>query len=1021
MRRPTLLALLSSLLILVAAVAASVLSTGPVSAQIYPQFHIENVRAHGTANSLEITWEPPLVAKQYTFGSGDDTTTVERRTGVSRYILRFENRAAIDVVPATQGTDVSTTVTGLEPGRRYHFSIQTCFDGTGGYPGCYVPEAYRSAYTAPKAPLFLSVDHARGNEISLSWEGGNTLDRQPFDLYDYFDCQQKRIVPGVSTPFSSCRRGFSDRARNVTVPDIDTDFVYEIRVRHKARSFRTRERVGDHNHDVAVNYEAGPWQTVTVGGKPKAPANLRITRTTSGSVSLAWDPVTETTSGGALVGNVRYLVAWINEWFVDCTFTNENTGIELPGRCVRSDQGWGPSTTGTSATVENLDRNKTYKFSVLSRGDHRIGQSTGWAVTSRAGRINQSFPQNNPQPAQRKDRITVTAANPVVVREGGAASYTVSLSVRPSGNVVVQTSSDHAAVSTAPASLTFTPDNWQTAQTVSVIAWHDGDVGDETATIRHAVSGADEYSSTGAPVAVAVEDDDRAGVTVSTTSLSLTEGETASYTVVLDAKPNGNVLISPFAQDFAVSAEPWTLTFTPENWATPQTITVTAAQDADTEDAQTWVMNVVAAFSGSGYVGVSAPTVNVSITDDDEPQAQAGQQDDQQDQGDSEPEAEPQPEPQPEPQEGPTPEPEPGSVTLSASSLPVAEGGSASYTVVLDAEPTADVTIAIASDNADVSTQPSSLTFTAQNWSTAQTVRVSASEDDDTSDESATLSHTVSGADEYAGIVVASVTVAVTDNDEPQVQAEPTPEPEPQPAQQQTQEPVSEPEPAVLTDRDVLVAFYESTGGANWTNNSNWLSEKPIGQWHGVTTNSAGEVTHLALRINNLSGSLPAALGQLDALQVLSLDRNSLSGSLPAELGQLSNLTRLAMNRNSLSGSIPSELGNLSKLSIIGLARNQLSGSLPASLGGLSGLTKVSLHDNTGLSGPLPAGFGSMSGLSRLAVSRTGLSGALPQGLTGSSLSYLHFDDTGLCAPSDLAFQAWLAGVQSSAGEVCGP
>ena len=1018
MRRPTRLALLASLLTLVAAAAASVLSPGPVSAQAYPEFLIENVRAHGTANSLQIDWAPPRVAKQQTVGTGDDATTVERRTGVSRYIFRFENRAAIDVVPSRQGEDVSTTVRGLEPGKRYHFSIQTCFDGTGSYSGCYLPEAYRSAYTAPKAPLFLSVDQARGDEISLSWEGGNTVDRQPFDLYDYFQCQRKRIEPGFTTPFSSCRTGHSDRAKNVTLPNIDTDNVYEIRVRHKARSFRTREHVEGHNYDVAVNYEAGPWQTVTVGGIPKAPANVRITRTTPETVTLAWDPVTETTSGGAIVGNVRYLVAYIWHSFRDC-----NTPDGQTAQCFNGDQGWGAFTTGTSATVRNLDRNKTYEFSVASRTEHRFGQSTRWIVSSPAPRRNQTFPQNQPQAAQRKDKITVTAANPLTVREGGAASYTVSLGVRPSSNVVVQTASDHAGVSTVPASLTFTPENWQSAQTVSVVAGHDGDVGDETATIRHVVSGADEYSSTGAPVNVKVTDDDRAGVTVSTTSLSLTEGETASYTVVLDAKPNGNVLISPFTQHSAVSAEPWMLTFTPQNWATPQTIRVTAVQDADTEDAQTWVMNVVAAFSGSGYVGVSAPTVNVSITDDDEPQAQAGQQDDRQDQSDSAPEAEPQPEAQPEPQEEPTPEP--GSVTLSASSLPVAEGGSATYTVVLDAEPTANVTVSLSSNHAGVSTQPSSLTFTPEDWATAQTVRVAAAQDDDTSDESATISHAVSGADEYAGIAVASVSVAVTDDDEVQVQAEPTPEPqaepEPQPAQQQTQEPVSEPEPAVLTDRDVLVAFYESTGGANWTNNSNWLSEKPLGQWHGVTTNSAGEVTHLALRINNLSGSLPAALGQLDALQVLSLDRNSLSGSLPAELGNLSNLTRLAMNRNSLSGSIPSELGNLSRLSIIGLARNQLSGSLPASLGGLSGLTKVSLHDNTGLSGPLPAGFGSMSGLSRLAVSRTGLSGALPQGLTGSSLSYLHFDDTGLCAPSDLAFQAWLAGVQSSAGEVCGP
>ena len=105
--------------------------------------------------------------------------------------------------------------------------------------------------------------------------------------------------------------------------------------------------------------------------------------------------------------------------------------------------------------------------------------------------------------------------------------------------------------------------------------------------------------------------------------------------------------------------------------------------------------------------------------------------------------------------------------------------------------------------------------------------------------------------------------------------------------------------------REALEAFYNATGGASWTNNANWLSDQPLNQWHGVTVNGQGQVTHLSLRDNNLSGSLPAALGNLEALQVMSLDRNSIGGSLPTQLGNLSNLTRLALNRNQLTGSYP--------------------------------------------------------------------------------------------------------------------
>ena len=148
-----------------------------------------------------------------------------------------------------------------------------------------------------------------------------------------------------------------------------------------------------------------------------------------------------------------------------------------------------------------------------------------------------------------------------------------------------------------------------------------------------------------------------------------------------------------------------------------------------------------------------------------------------------------------------------------------------------------------------------------------------------------------------------------------------------------------------------------------------------------------------------LTGSIPASMGSMTSLQDLALDRNNLSGSIPAELGNLSNLRRLAANRNQLTGAIPAELGSLSNLSVIGLARNQLSGALPTSLGNLSGLTKLSLHDNTGLSGALPSGFTGLVNLERLAVA-----------------------NTGLCAPDDEGFSAWLDGVADKPGGVatCG-
>ena len=113
---------------------------------------------------------------------------------------------------------------------------------------------------------------------------------------------------------------------------------------------------------------------------------------------------------------------------------------------------------------------------------------------------------------------------------------------------------------------------------------------------------------------------------------------------------------------------------------------------------------------------------------------------------------------------------------------------------------------------------------------------------------------------------------------------------------------------ADTADREVLVALYNGTDGANWANNSNWLSERPLGDWHGVTTDGNGRVTGLSLYGHGLSGPIPPELGNLSKLRTLSLFGNQLSGTIPAELGNLSKLELLYLTDNQLSGCIPDSL-----------------------------------------------------------------------------------------------------------------
>ena len=132
------------------------------------------------------------------------------------------------------------------------------------------------------------------------------------------------------------------------------------------------------------------------------------------------------------------------------------------------------------------------------------------------------------------------------------------------------------------------------------------------------------------------------------------------------------------------------------------------------------------------------------------------------------------------------------------------------------------------------------------------------------------------------------------------------------------------------SDRDVLVALYNATGGDNWTDNTNWLSNKPLDQWHGVTTDDTGRVTEIRLWNNGLDGQIPAEIGNLTNLEWLSLALNQLSGEIPAETGNLANLKILSLEANQLSGEIPAEIGNLANLEALYLRSNQLTGSIPA-------------------------------------------------------------------------------------------
>lgn len=147
---------------------------------------------------------------------------------------------------------------------------------------------------------------------------------------------------------------------------------------------------------------------------------------------------------------------------------------------------------------------------------------------------------------------------------------------------------------------------------------------------------------------------------------------------------------------------------------------------------------------------------------------------------------------------------------------------------------------------------------------------------------------------------------------------------------------------------NALVSFYNATNGANWNNNTDWLSEAPVENWYGVTVEN-DRVKQLNLGSNELSGQLPNDLGILTELRSLYLWNNGLSGPLPNVFSSLSHLINIDVSINHLEGPLPESLSDLDKLESLFIRDNRLSGTIPQSFIGLTKLKTFNYSNNPGL------------------------------------------------------------------------
>jgi uncharacterized repeat protein (TIGR01451 family)/uncharacterized repeat protein (TIGR02543 family) len=328
--------------------------------------------------------------------------------------------------------------------------------------------------------------------------------------------------------------------------------------------------------------------------------------------------------------------------------------------------------------------------------------------------------------------ITESDGSTTVGEDGSHDSYTVVLDTAPSDSVQIAVSSDDEEQATVDkATLTFATDDWDTPQTVTVTGVDDDvDDGDIEVTISHSASGGGYDGVSIDSVSVTVTDDDTAGVSLSKSSLTVSEiGSTDTYTVVLDSEPTQPVTITATSLDTGeATVSPDTLTFTDADWNIAQEVTVTGINDDVADGTQTTIITHTVSSDDISYDTLNDKGVEVTVTDDDT----AG-------------------------------------VSLSKSSLTVSEVGSTgTYEVVLTSQPTATVTIAVtSSDEGEATVSPDTLTFTASDWDTAQTVTVTGVDDTDIDGtQSVTITHAASSADSaYDTLDTKEVTITVADDD----------------------------------------------------------------------------------------------------------------------------------------------------------------------------------------------------------------------------------------------------------------
>lgn len=292
--------------------------------------------------------------------------------------------------------------------------------------------------------------------------------------------------------------------------------------------------------------------------------------------------ISVTVPGGSLEmseagGTGDFTVVLTSQPISDVTITvtsgDENIATVAPTSLTFTDANWDQPQTVTVTGVNDLiaagSRFTTISMSVSS-------SDTNYSTSTPAG-VNVTVTDDDTA------GVTVSKTSLEMAEDGGTDSFTVVLTSQPTSDVTITVASNDTTIATvSPISLTFTAANWSQPQPVTVTGVDDSIAGgNRSATVTMSASSDDAYDDVAiGAVNVTVTDDDVVGITVSPTALSMVEGASDSFSVVLSSQPAGAVQINLNVVDSSVATiSEAALTFTTSDWATPKFVTVTGVDD----------------------------------------------------------------------------------------------------------------------------------------------------------------------------------------------------------------------------------------------------------------------------------------------------------------------------------------------------------------------------------------------------------------------------------------------------------